>query len=108
MHHICQFKNMLAELLNYTVHAFPVTQIETVSFYRNEHLTAACFWENNAFAPTVYPADSLRGPYGLLCSIYNADEYICSTDAQIEGWDNEGNPFAMHCSLQNILNKYKV
>lgn len=99
---------MLAEVLDYTVHTFPVTRIETVTFFRNKHLTAACFWERNALNTEPDFMNCLRGPCGLLCSIYNAAEYIYSTDAQVEGRDSEGNPFAMHCSLQNILNKYKA
>jgi hypothetical protein len=106
MYSVYKFKNILVDLVSYVGKSFPVMRINTISFYKDDNLMAACFWENDLQQlQKMNMHKMLPGASGPSCVIYNLQEYLTSTEADVEGTDVEGRPFALHCNINFITNK---
>ncbi|MBC8173628.1 MAG: hypothetical protein H7X71_06965 [Chitinophagales bacterium] len=103
MYSIHKFKNPLISLVSEAGRTFPVSQISSVTFFKDNVLMAACFWGNETkfknnspfIVERLFPAEQSPS-----CVIYDQDDYMNATEVEISGTGSDGNPFSMHCNVQ--------
>lgn len=101
-----KLKNVLVDLVSYIGKSFPIMRISTISFYKENNLVAACFWGNDLeHLLKMNMHKMLPGESGPSCVIYNIENYLTSTEAEVQGTDIEGKPFSMHCNINFLTRK---